>query len=258
VSEFGSRVWQANWFGSEAYNGPPGGLDKHSVRHYLDFLASHGFNAIRLLFNHEHILKNDIAESPVEEPLLFQVRYLEMFHIIAREAASRGILIMLACHRIKADAWPGKGLWYDDSIGFPESRVKESWSAIAKLLCSQWNVFAADLQNEPHSASWGKDMDVDWNIGAQTLGNHVLEACPRWLIMVEGVGYDPGAPGGDDPGAGFWWGENLVGVKVAPVTLSNQEKLVYSPHVYGPSVYQQHYFDDRRFPANMPEVRRRS
>ena len=37
--------------------------------------------------------------------------------------------------------------------------------------------------------------------------------------------------------------------------LSNPEKLVYSPHVYGPSVYQQHYFDDQRFPANMPEVR---
>ena len=42
---------------------------------------------------------------------------------------------------------------------------------------------------------------------------------------------------------------------LSQVHLSNQEKLVYSPHVYGPSVYQQHYFDDQRFPANMPEVR---
>ena len=72
--------------------------------------------------------------------------------------------------------------------------------------------------------------------------------------MVEGVGYDPGAPGGDDPGAGFWWGENLVGVRTAPVVLSNQSKLVYSPHVYGPSVYMQHYFEGDWFPRNMPEV----
>ena len=38
-----------NWFGSEAFNGPPGGLDKHSVGWYLDFLERHEFNAIRLL-----------------------------------------------------------------------------------------------------------------------------------------------------------------------------------------------------------------
>ena len=52
--------------------------------------------------------------------------------------------------------------------------------------------------------------------------------------MVEGVGYTPGAPGGDDPGAGFWWGENLVGARVAPVQLKDQSKLVYSPHVCTP------------------------
>lgn len=38
-----------NWFGSEAFNGPPGGLDKHSVSWYLDFLERNEFNAIRLL-----------------------------------------------------------------------------------------------------------------------------------------------------------------------------------------------------------------
>jgi aryl-phospho-beta-D-glucosidase BglC (GH1 family) len=55
-------------------------------------------------------------------------------------------------------------------------------------------------------------------------------------------------------GAGFWWGENLVGTMVAPVTLSDQTKLVYSPHVYGPSVYEQNYFMVPEFPRNMPGV----
>ena len=49
---------------------------------------------------------------------------------------------------------------------------------------------------------------------------------------------------------GIWWGSNLVGARVAPVRLSDQTKLVYSPHVYGPSVYQQAYFNDLRFPSN--------
>ena len=55
-------------------------------------------------------------------------------------------------------------------------------------------------------------------------------------------------------GAGFWWGENLVGTRVAPVYLSDQTKLVYSPHVYGPSVYEQSYFNTPDFPQNMPDI----
>jgi endoglucanase len=243
-----------NWFGSEAFNGPPGGLHKHSISFYLDFLEQHDFNAIRLLFNHEHVMKDDIVEAPSGAKELFQTRYVEMFGVLAREAAKRGMLVMIACHRINKDAWPGKGLWYDEALGFPETRVMESWSKIAAELCEHWNVFAADLQNEPHASSWGKNPATDWNKAAERIGNHVLGLCPRWLIMVEGVGFTPGAPGADDPGAGYWWGENIVGAKVAPVRLRDQSKLVYSPHVYGPSVYMQHYFETFDFPNNMPAV----
>lgn len=131
-----------NWFGSEAYNGPPNGLDAHDIGWYLDFMQRHKFNAVRLLFNHEHVLKNDIVNTPRQERLLFQVRYLQMFQVLAKEAAKRGIIVLLACHRVKHDAWPGSGLWYDDKLGMSEARVRESWDAVAKALCGQWNVFA--------------------------------------------------------------------------------------------------------------------
>lgn len=134
-----------NWFGSETYCGPPGGLDRHPVGFYLDFLQRHKFNAIRLLFAHEFIEKDDIvhtAES--EDPLFFQTRYLEMFTILCREAAKRGMLVMVAAHRLRHDAWPGKGLWYDEDIGWPVSRVKTSWSKLAAVLCGEWNVIAAE------------------------------------------------------------------------------------------------------------------
>lgn len=102
---------------------------------------------------------------------------------------------------------------------------------MAGVLCGQWNVFAADLQNEPHASSWGKgDPATDWGLAAGRLGNHVLQACPRWMIFVEGVGFEPGAPGMDSGGAGIWWGENLAGAKVKHVPLSDMSKLVYSPH----------------------------
>ena len=34
-----------NWFGSESYGGPPGGLTVHTIDFYLDFLQEHKFNA---------------------------------------------------------------------------------------------------------------------------------------------------------------------------------------------------------------------
>jgi hypothetical protein len=46
------------------------------------------------------------------------------------------------------------------------------------------------------------------------------------LIFVEGVGYNPGAPNGDDPGAGIWWGENLIGARVQQVMRLLNEPLM--------------------------------
>lgn len=175
-----------NWFGSEAYNGPPGGLDKHSVEWFMDFLKANGFNAIRFLFTHEYVLKNDVVEAPAGEGpggLLFQVRYVDMFGALARAAATRGLLVLVACHRVAHDAWPGKGLWYDDARGVPEAVVRRSWGIMASALCSHWNIFAVDLQNEPHASSWGKGLPTDWNKAAERIGDHVLTLCPRWLVF---------------------------------------------------------------------------
>ena len=53
----------------------------------------------------------------------------------------------------------------------------------------------------------------------------------------------------------FFWGENLQDAASRPVRLRLSNKLVYSPHVYGPGDadedHHMPYFDDKRFPANM-------
>jgi len=51
-----------------------------------------------------------------------------------------------------------------------------------------------------------------------------------------------------------FWGEDLQGVQTSPIKLNNQNKLVYSPHCYGPSVAYQPYFQDPTFPDNMPPI----
>ena len=276
-----SHARLAAGFGSEGRSGPPLGLDKHNIAWYMKFLKDNNFNAIRFLFNHETVLHDMTLEppneakygrgAPWEAPELERYKYLDMFVKLAEVAAEHGVLVMMACHRLNKDAWPGDGLWFDKTT--TEQRVLDSWSKVAAKLCSQWNVFAVrarvlrgraqrwgmkhtplthascvsslaqvDLQNEPHSASWAKgDPATDWGQAAGRIGNHVLSKCPRWLIMVEGVGYHPGAPGMDSGGAGIWGGENLAGAKVEPVLLDRPGKLVYTPHTYGPSVYMQSY-----------------
>ena len=252
-----------NWFGSEGRAGPPLGLDKHDISWYMRFLTDNGFNAIRFLFNHETILSDPTLEppdeakygigAPWESPELAGFSYVDMFVKLAEVAAEHGILVMLTCHRLRPSAWPGDGKWFDRVI--TEERVKASWDKLADRLCPQWNVFAVDLQNEPHGSSWGLGMGdkSDWGHAAERLGNHVLSRCRRWLIMVEGIGYDPGSSD-QDPAGGIFWGENLAGALQQPVQLSDPSKLVFSPHTYGPSVYEQDYFNSPVFPQNMPDI----
>lgn len=199
------------WFGSENRAAPPLGLDKHPMAWYYDFLREHDFNAVRFLFNHQMILDGARLDppntaiygldAPWESPELAHLGYLEAFVRLAEAAAEQGVLVMMGCHRLRPSAWPGDGLWYDAQMA--EAAVLRSWELIAKALCDQWNVFMVDLVNEPWQASWGFDEHAkDWGEAATRIGNHVLSLCPRWLIMVEGVGVN-GAKG--SVGA-EWWG----------------------------------------------------
>ena len=85
---------------------------------------------------------------------------------------------------------------------------------------------------------------------------YMLEKNPELLIMVEGTevypkeGYDWTAPRIDyttmtEYYYGTWWGGNFRGAKKYPIDLGKyQSQLVYSPHDYGPLVWEQKWFYD--------------
>lgn len=80
----------------------------------------------------------DLPIDPSElkmAPELRGLSYLAMFRYIALEAAKRGILVLMACHRLAPAAWPGKGLWFDDESGMDEERVMLSWDRLSEALC---------------------------------------------------------------------------------------------------------------------------
>ena len=132
----------------------------------------------------------------------------------------------------------------------PPPRTQGSQPARTLSACPRHSraVFGADLLNEPHGARWD-----EWAAAAAELGDFVLSKCARWVVFVEGVAHK-----GMKNQREFFWGENLQDAASRPVRLRLSNKLVYSPHVYGPGDadedHHMPYFDDKRFPANMEAI----
>lgn len=142
------------WRGPETGPKPVNGLHKHPLDWYLDFMVTHGFNAIRLPFNHRDVLDGatiDISELPYADPTWRGIDYVTMIKRVVQAAARKGILVLLACERLEHVPIPdteGGGLWY--GFDFPEEDIVRSWQKLAAALCrTDWNVFGVDLMDEP-------------------------------------------------------------------------------------------------------------
>jgi aryl-phospho-beta-D-glucosidase BglC (GH1 family) len=149
---------------------------------------------------------------------------------------------------------------------------KESITWLAEKYNNDDTIIGYDLKNEPHGkrgytgttcpsdiAKWDDSTDLNnWAYSATDCANSILAVNPNALIFVEGVEqypktelgytYDTAdiwqASADVSPWYGAWWGGNLRGVKDYPITPdSGTSQIVYSPHDYGPSVYNQTWFD---------------
>jgi len=240
----------ASWFGFETSNNVVHGLWSRDYKALLSFLSSNGFNAIRLPLYLDLVTNdatpNGISFSGINSDLN-GLSSLQVLDKIIKAAGDQGILIMLDMHSFGAGTFASDGLWYNS--GHNEAAMIAGWTKLANRYKSYWNVFAADLKNEPHDSTWNTgNSATDWNTAATRIGNAILSVAPNWLIFVEGTGNSPPCA------QNCFWGEDLIGVRTAPITLSGADQLVYSPHTYGPSVYNQPYFSDGSFPNNMPAI----
>ncbi|PSB24595.1 cellulase family glycosylhydrolase [Stenomitos frigidus] len=237
-----------NWFGIETETQVPHGLWARDYKEMLAQIKSLGYNLIRLPYAVQSLRASTIngVDFTIGNNRDLQGKTpLEVMDLIIQEAQRQGLMILLDSHRLNNQRIPE--LWYGD--GFTEADWVDTWKLLATRYQKQPNVIGADLKNEPHGrASWGtNDRATDWRLAAERAGNAVLAIAPHWLIVVEGV--ERNVPG--QKLARHWQGGNLEGAGRYPVRLNKARKLVYSPHEYGPGVYNQPWFSEAAFPKNL-------
>lgn len=235
-----------NWFGMETGTFAPHGLWSRNWEDMLDQIAGLGFNAIRLPYSNQMF---DPKSKPrgidwKMNPDLKGLTGQEIMDKIIYGAGQRGLRVILDRHRPSTSNQ--SQLWYEGV--YDEERWIKDWQMLAKRYRGNDTVIGADLHNEPDArATWGDgDPRTDWRLAAERAGNAILDVNPDWLILVEGILKD-----GND---WYWQGGHLKNVRQAPVRLKVPNKLVYSPHDYGPGVWAQGWFKDPTFPNNLPKV----
>jgi endoglucanase len=238
------RIAGLNWSGMEESGYSPGGLNSRNWQDVLDQIQALGYNTIRLPFSSEAMDSGrQIANAnPDLNPDLDGLSWIDLLDHLISGARQRGLKVILDRHQPTSDG--RTNLWYTPQVS--EAQWIADWQTLARRYRGDDTVIGFDLSNEPHGeATWGSgDLATDWRLAAERAGNAVLAVNPNLLIFVEGVEY----AGGDH----FWWGGNLAAAGMAPVELSVPNRVVYSPHDYGPFISDQSWFHDPHYPNNLP------
>lgn len=255
------RISGVNWSGFETTNMAPGGLKVQDYRSILRSVRAAGYNTVRIPFSSQMvespIVPSDIRfESAAGKRINEDLANLDAMQILDRiidAAGQAGLKVILDNHRSEAgsSAQPS-GLWY--TAQYPESSWIADWTSLASRYQDNATVIGFDLRNEPHNAKqggscWSCGGVTDWHLAAQRAGNAILHVNSKLLIFVEGTDTV-------DDETDFWGG-NLAGVRTAPVRLSIPGRLVYSVHVYGPTEYQQGWFNATTTPATLAALYQR-
>uniref|UniRef100_A0A914ULZ7 Protein kinase domain-containing protein n=1 Tax=Plectus sambesii TaxID=2011161 RepID=A0A914ULZ7_9BILA len=254
-----------NYNGFETNEFTPYGLSSQSLDIMLDFMDGNDFNAVRLSFSIEMIQKNpEINVDCKKNEELCHLKALELMEIVIDRCAERGILVVLVCTQLAASSDYDKrnGLWYDDEIPtYTEENVLEAWDVLMNQVKKKWNLFALDVLDQPHhGASWGgNNAKTDFSRYAERFVQHILSKHAEYtgFFFIEGVHITYRDTEEDKNAPEAFQGENLMGVRTNPISTGNPEhdkRIIYSPHSFGPDLWNQTYFKESNFPKNMPSI----
>jgi len=239
-----------NWFGFETELHTVHGLWQRNWQEMIAQMAELGINAVRIPLCPATLRGRTPGGIDYDlNPDLQGLDSLQLLDRVMVELDARGMYVLLDHHR--PDCEKISRLWYTDD--YSETEWIEDLVFLARRYRDLPGFLGIDLKNEPHGpASWGTgNRETDWNAAAERAAAAVLNANPSVLVFVEGIESVSRACG--DPPPPAWWGGNLAPQACAPLEIPD-DRLVLSPHVYGPDVHPQPYFDAPDFPGNMPAI----
>jgi endoglucanase len=266
-----------NWYGFETNDHLAHGLWAQDYKSILNTIQALGYNVIRIPFSNEMVEENPVptnfttsVNGTAANAALVGQTALDDLDTLVAYAGSIGLRVILDNHRSEAgNSNEASGLWYTST--YPQSSWIADWQAMATRYSDvkftfngNPTVIGVDLRNEPHlvgtsatsGSCWTGDTATNgcpttltsqnWPVAAAAAGNAVLAVNPNLPIFVEGNDCYDGTCG--------WQGGNLMGVATNPVVLSVANQLVYSAHDYGPSLFQQSWFNSSTTAASLDAV----
>jgi endoglucanase len=231
VDANGNRVRLAgvNWFGAHEDFGVVTGLHRVHRWALAEYVASLGFNSVRLPFSLSMLSQT----TPVPDYCLAAnadlegKTPLEIYDACVEALTAAGLIVIPNCHLLDR-GWccandDQNGLWFNEA--WTAAQFTAGWQTITTRYRSNALVAAMDIKNEPRPAtlngttltpSWGNGSQTDFQAMYTATGNAIHEIDPDVLIICEGLSY-----AGD-----------LTGVETHPVVLTKPGKVVYSMHDY--------------------------
>ena len=265
----GTEVWLTgcNWFGYNTGTNMFDGVWNCNLEDSLKAIADRGFNVLRVPMSSELLLQWKKGEYPranynnAYNEKLNTMNSLEIFDYVLALCEQNGMKVIIDIHTVKTDAsghnYP---VWYREDMSADDFVESLSW--VAERYKENDTIIGYDLKNEPHGkasesphAIWNDSDDPDnWKKVAERAGNAVLDANPHALIIIEGIQIYPKniktnnfvSTNDDQDYFNTWWGANLMAVRDFPIDFGSPERnkqIVYSPHDYGPRVYEQPWFE---------------
>lgn len=251
----------------------PMGLWNQGWKEQIARIKSLGFNAVRVPF------VPDTLHSPAGEPSalhplnadLIGKSPLQTLDLWMAEADRQGLYVLLDFHsvsRVNQYFHP----FVTDPADYGKDKWAETWnrqpytvnnwlddlSFVAQRYAHLPHSIGLDIFNEPRDrVRWvatpaqlaTKPPLASWKTLVEDAAGEILQANPNLLIFVQGLG-NANFDGKEKPNISINWGENFQPQAYDPLDIP-ADKLVLSPHSYGPDVFVKPSFSHPDFPRNL-------
>jgi len=241
------KLYGVNWFGSETPDHVVHGLWVRNWSDMIRQMKSLGFTAVRVPFCPGTLRGvTPTSISYAINPDLQGLNSLQVLDKILTELDRQGMYILM--DHATPDCAAISPLWYTASYS------EQQWLADLRFVADRYKhlerFLGIDLKNEPFGGTWGTgNASTDWNKAAERGAAAVLSANPKLLVFVEGLVSNPSCM----TVYANNWGGSFEPMTCTPLNIP-KNKLVLSPHTYGPDVYMLPPFSAPDFPANMPAI----